>query len=92
MPGGRPRLHHDTLWSGDLKDHVVLPESEIVTMAEAYFTPQAIVVGHLNHPPVTKVYTGNWSTSSARASFARPRSMTCSDDPCRTKIKTTSAT
>jgi peptidoglycan/xylan/chitin deacetylase (PgdA/CDA1 family) len=46
----------NTLWSGDLKDHVIIPEDEIVRMAEAWFNPQAIVIGHLNHPPVTHVY------------------------------------
>lgn len=46
----------NTLWSGDLKDHVVIPETEIVKMAEAYLNPQAIVIGHLNHMPVTPVY------------------------------------
>ena len=46
----------NTLWSGDLKDHVVIPEAEVVKMAEAWFNPQAIVIGHLNHEPVTHVY------------------------------------
>jgi peptidoglycan/xylan/chitin deacetylase (PgdA/CDA1 family) len=46
----------DTLWSGDLKDHAVLPEAEIVKNAESYFNGQAIVIGHLNHLPVTHVY------------------------------------
>ena len=46
----------DTLWSGSLEDHVVIPEDRIVTMAEKYFTPGAIVIGHLNHLPVTHVY------------------------------------
>lgn len=46
----------DTLWSGDLGDQVVMPEPEIVTMAEKYFNPQTIVIGHLNHLPVTHVY------------------------------------
>jgi peptidoglycan/xylan/chitin deacetylase (PgdA/CDA1 family) len=46
----------DTLWSGDLKDHVLIPAADIVTMAERYFQPQAIVIGHLNHMPVTEVY------------------------------------
>jgi peptidoglycan/xylan/chitin deacetylase (PgdA/CDA1 family) len=46
----------NTLWSGDLKDHVVIPESEIVEMAATWFKPQAIVIGHLNHMPVTHVY------------------------------------
>jgi len=44
------------LWSGDLGDQVVVPETEIVKMAEAYFNPQAVVIGHLNHMPVTNVY------------------------------------
>lgn len=46
----------NTLWSGDLKDHVEIPEAEIVKNAEAWLNPQAIVIGHLNHEPVTRVY------------------------------------
>lgn len=46
----------DTMWSGDLKDHLALPAAEIVKNAEAYFNPQAIVIGHLNHLPVTNTY------------------------------------
>jgi hypothetical protein len=34
----------------------VIPEDEIVKMANKYFNPQAIVIGHLNHLPVTHVY------------------------------------
>ena len=34
----------------------VFPADEIVTMAEEYFVPGAIVIGHLNHEPVTQVY------------------------------------
>jgi peptidoglycan/xylan/chitin deacetylase (PgdA/CDA1 family) len=45
-----------TLWSGSLEDHVVIPEREIFEAANKYFTPQAIVIGHLNHLPVTHVY------------------------------------
>jgi peptidoglycan-N-acetylglucosamine deacetylase len=45
-----------TLWSGSLQDENVIAENEIVQMAERYFTPQTIVIGHLNHPPVTHVY------------------------------------
>lgn len=45
-----------TLWSGSLEDHVVIPAEAIVKMAEKYFTPGAIVIGHLNHEPVTHVY------------------------------------
>ncbi len=46
----------DTLWSGSLEDQVVIPEDAIVKMAGKYFTPGAIVIGHLNHMPVTHVY------------------------------------
>jgi peptidoglycan/xylan/chitin deacetylase (PgdA/CDA1 family) len=46
----------DTLWSGSLEDQVVAPESKIVEMAGKYFRPGAIVIGHLNHLPVTHVY------------------------------------
>jgi peptidoglycan/xylan/chitin deacetylase (PgdA/CDA1 family) len=46
----------DTLWAGSLGDENVLPGPEIVKMAKKYFNPQAIVIGHLNHMPVTKVY------------------------------------
>jgi peptidoglycan-N-acetylglucosamine deacetylase len=45
-----------TLWSGSLADSTVITEDYIVQMAERAFTPQAIVLGHLNHPPVTHVY------------------------------------
>jgi peptidoglycan/xylan/chitin deacetylase (PgdA/CDA1 family) len=46
----------NTLWSGDLGDQVVVPEAEIVEAADKYFTPQTLVIGHLNHLPVTHVY------------------------------------
>lgn len=46
----------DTLWSGSLEDHVWIPASEVVKMADRYFHPQTIVIGHLNHMPVTQVY------------------------------------
>jgi peptidoglycan-N-acetylglucosamine deacetylase len=45
-----------TLWSGSLEDQNVIGEDEIVRMADKYFNPQAIVIGHLNHLPVTHVY------------------------------------
>jgi peptidoglycan-N-acetylglucosamine deacetylase len=45
-----------TLWSGSLSDSTVITEDYIVKMAEQYFTPQSIVIGHLNHLPVTHVY------------------------------------
>ena len=45
-----------TLWSGSLADSTVITEGYILRMAEQYFTGQAIVLGHLNHLPVTHVY------------------------------------
>jgi peptidoglycan-N-acetylglucosamine deacetylase len=45
-----------TLWSGSLADSTVVTEDYIVEMAHRYFTAQTIVIGHLNHLPVTHVY------------------------------------
>jgi peptidoglycan/xylan/chitin deacetylase (PgdA/CDA1 family) len=45
-----------TMWSGSLEDQNVIGEDEIVKMANKYFNAQAIVIGHLNHLPVTHVY------------------------------------
>jgi peptidoglycan/xylan/chitin deacetylase (PgdA/CDA1 family) len=45
-----------TLWCGDLRDSAVLSEDQIVKMAYQSFAPQNIVIGHLNHAPVTHVY------------------------------------
>lgn len=45
-----------TLWSGSLSDSTVITEEYILKMADQYFTPQSIVIGHLNHLPVTHVY------------------------------------
>jgi peptidoglycan-N-acetylglucosamine deacetylase len=45
-----------TMWSGSLADSTVVKEDFIVKMADQYFTPQIIVIGHLNHLPVTRVY------------------------------------
>ncbi len=44
------------LWSGSLSDSTVITEEYILKMADQYFTPQDIVIGHLNHLPVTHVY------------------------------------
>lgn len=46
-----------TMWSGSLCDSTVVTEDFIVKMAAQYFTPQTIVIGHLNHVPVTHVYS-----------------------------------
>jgi hypothetical protein len=45
-----------TPWSGSLSDSTVIAEDYIIRMAEQNFTAQAIVLGHLNHLPVTHVY------------------------------------
>jgi peptidoglycan/xylan/chitin deacetylase (PgdA/CDA1 family) len=45
-----------TLWSGSLEDQNVVNDDYIVKMADRYFTAQTIVIGHLNHLPVTHVY------------------------------------
>lgn len=45
-----------TLWSGDLRDSALLSEDVIVRLAYQYFAPQTIVIGHLNHAPITHVY------------------------------------
>ncbi|MBV8863453.1 MAG: polysaccharide deacetylase family protein [Mycobacterium sp.] len=45
-----------TLWSGSLSDSTVVTEDYIVQMAQRAFAGQAIVIGHLNHLPVTHVY------------------------------------
>lgn len=45
-----------TLWSGSLADSTVVTDDYIVQMARQYFTGQSIVLGHLNHLPVTHVY------------------------------------
>jgi peptidoglycan-N-acetylglucosamine deacetylase len=44
------------LWSGDLGDANLVTEDSIVKAADRFFTPQTVVIGHLNHRPVTHVY------------------------------------
>jgi peptidoglycan/xylan/chitin deacetylase (PgdA/CDA1 family) len=45
-----------TMWSGSLADSTVVTEDFILKMADTYLRPRNIVIGHLNHPPVTHVY------------------------------------
>ncbi len=45
-----------TLWSGSLSDSTLITEDYIIAMATKYFTARTIVIGHLNHLPVTHVY------------------------------------
>ena len=44
------------LWSGDLGDSKLITEDAITRAADRFFTPQTVVIGHLNHKPVTHVY------------------------------------
>ncbi len=45
-----------TLWNGSLSDSTLITEDYIKQMADKYFRPQSIVIGHLNYMPVTHVY------------------------------------
>ena len=45
-----------TLWNGSLADSKEVTEDFIKEMAGKYFEAQRIVIGHLNHMPVTHVY------------------------------------
>ena len=45
-----------TLWNGNLGDDQILAPRDIVVNADRYYVPQSIVIGHLNHPPVTGTY------------------------------------
>jgi peptidoglycan-N-acetylglucosamine deacetylase len=45
-----------TLWNGSSGDDQILAPRDIVANADKYFTPQSIVISHLNHPPVTTIY------------------------------------
>ncbi|WP_345349003.1 polysaccharide deacetylase family protein [Rhodococcus olei] len=45
-----------TLWYGSLSDSTLITEDYLLECARKYFTPQALVIGHANHPPVTHVY------------------------------------
>ncbi|WP_424936849.1 MULTISPECIES: polysaccharide deacetylase family protein [Bacteria] len=44
------------LWYGSLADSGLIPAEEIVRLGTEWFQPQHIVIGHLNHPPVTTVF------------------------------------
>jgi peptidoglycan/xylan/chitin deacetylase (PgdA/CDA1 family) len=50
-------LGHPTiaLWNGTLGDHRVISPQELLGYAQQWFLAQTIVVGHANHPAVTKV-------------------------------------
>ncbi len=44
-----------TMWLGSLGDAGVQPPVNIVNLAEQWFKPQSLVIGHANHPPVIEV-------------------------------------
>ena len=56
-----------TLWNGSLSDSTLITEDYIKAMADKYFVGQAIVIGHLNHLPVTHVYDALVDIIRARA-------------------------
>jgi peptidoglycan/xylan/chitin deacetylase (PgdA/CDA1 family) len=72
-----------TMWSGSLSDSTVITEDYLMKMADTYFRPQNIVIGHLNHPPVTHVFDGladiirdrNLRTVTLNDVFVPPRGM-----------------
>lgn len=45
-----------TLWYGSLSDSGLISEQLIVDLAQQWFLPQHIVIGHLNFEPVTRVF------------------------------------
>lgn len=45
-----------TLWNGNLGDDQRVAPRDIVAHADTSYTAQSLVIGHLNHPPVTGVY------------------------------------
>lgn len=47
-----------TLWYGSLSDSGIITEEYLMKMAHQWFNPQAIVIGHANHPTVTHCYDG----------------------------------
>jgi peptidoglycan/xylan/chitin deacetylase (PgdA/CDA1 family) len=44
------------LWNGNVGDDQILAPQTIVANAAKYYTAQSVVIGHLNHPPVTTTY------------------------------------
>jgi hypothetical protein len=48
--------HSDPSGVGSLSDSTVIAEDYIIRMAEQQSTSQAVVLGHLDHLPVTHVY------------------------------------
>jgi hypothetical protein len=43
------------MWLGSLGDAIVQTPHKIVSMAEQWFLPQHVVIGHANHRPVIQV-------------------------------------
>ena len=47
---------HIVNWSGTFGDSSVKSSTEILGAADLYGSPGAIILGHANHPPVTKLF------------------------------------
>ncbi|MEV6068093.1 polysaccharide deacetylase family protein [Nocardia sp. NPDC052001] len=45
-----------TMWYGSISDSGLITEDYLMECARKYFTPQTIVIGHANHPPVTHCF------------------------------------
>ena len=45
-----------TMWNGNIGDDAILTPADVVANASTYCVARNIVIGHLNHPPVTAVY------------------------------------
>lgn len=54
------------MWYGSLADSGWLPPEQIVALAHEWFLPQHIVIGHLNHLPVTEVFAELSAVIAAR--------------------------
>ncbi len=55
-----------TLWNGNLGDDAILAPRDIIANANTYCVAQRVVIGHLNHPPVTSIYHELIALISAR--------------------------
>lgn len=45
-----------TLWYGSLSDSGLITEQQIIDLANQWFLPQHVIIGHLNFEPVTAVF------------------------------------
>lgn len=45
-----------TMWYGSFGDSSVLTEAQLMSLARQWLGPERIVIGHANHPTVTRLY------------------------------------